>query len=529
MMHSTQPTSGRELQVDPAKPLVSMTDTRGNILHANPAFIEISGYSRAELLGQPHNIVRHPDMPAAAFADMWRTLAADLPWQGMVKNRSKNGDHYWVHAYVSPCFEKQRKTGYISVRSRPTAGQIEAADALYRAVNRQQRPFPATRYPARTALSARIMLLATLPAACLLAAANLPGPQSWLAGGTGLICAGALAFWTWHGIRQPLEWSVQAIRKISGGDLGFELETSAAGEFSRQLLGIQSMKFNLRAMFADMMGIADEIDSQSGALNAQSQVASRHIQQGVDCVRQMSTTLGQMTAAIHSIAAATSQNAATAATAAERVSEGVGQIVAAQQAAQGVVKRMQTAKTLVSELDAETNGIRKLAEIIQGIAEQTNLLALNAAIEAARAGESGRGFAVVADEVRKLAERTSGSTEEITHTIQRIGSCTQQTLSAITIAADEVDHSNDMLGASKLIYENIKRAGAEIESSSSDIASMLQQQAQASSEASRNIHTINQLVEQNSNSITSIQHAADRLGSTARELYQMSSRFVSSR
>ncbi|RMC95472.1 methyl-accepting chemotaxis protein [Aquitalea palustris] len=527
-MRINQPLTQQERLVNPKQPLVSMTDLKGRILHANAAFIEISGYDKQELLGQPHNIVRHPDMPAEAFADMWRTLEADLPWHGLVKNRAKNGDHYWVHAYVSPCFENQHKTGYISVRIRPERQQIQAAEALYAAVRQQQQPFPATRYPHGPAILLRIFLLSILPACSWLAATMLSGAQAWAAAISGIASATALGIWTWLGIRRPISMSTEAIRKMSSGDLRFELDTEVAHEFSRQLLDIQTMKFSFRAMFADMTGIADEIDQQSDELNAQTMVAKRHIQQGADSISQMSATINDMRSAINNISAVTRQSANTAAAAASQVSNGVSKIIAAQDTSQSVVVRMQSAKALVSELDKETTSIRKLAEIIQGIAEQTNLLALNAAIEAARAGESGRGFAVVADEVRKLAERTSGSTEEITQTIERIGSCTDKTLAAISVAADQVDLSNALLNDSKVIYEHIKCAGEEIQASSSQIATMLQQQVKASDEAVQNIRNIHALVEENSSSVESIRHAADRLGSTSRELYQMTSRFKSS-
>ena len=527
-MRINQPLTQQEQLVNPKQPLVSITDLKGRILHANAAFVDISGYGKQELLGQPHNIVRHPDMPPEAFADMWRTLEADLPWHGLVKNRAKNGDHYWVHAYVSPCFENQHKTGYISVRTRPERQQIQAAEALYAAVRQQQKPFPATRYPHRPSILHRIILLSTLPACSWLAATMLSGSQAGAAAIGGIATAAALGIWTWLGIRHPISVSADAIRRMSSGDLHFALDTEVASEFSRQLLDIQTMKYGFMAMFADMTGIADEIDKQSDALDAQTIVAKRHIQQGADSISQMSATISDMRAAISNISATTRQSADTTVAAATEVSDGVSKIVAAQSTAQNVVLRMQAAKSLVSELDEETTSIRKLAEIIQGIAEQTNLLALNAAIEAARAGESGRGFAVVADEVRKLAERTSGSTEEITHTIERIGSCTEKTLEAINVAADQVDLSNALLNDSKIIYEHIKCAGEDIRASSSQVATMLQQQVQDSDEAVQNIRNIHALVEVNSNSVESIRHAADRLGSTSRELYQMTSRFKSS-
>ncbi|MDP2852505.1 MAG: PAS domain-containing methyl-accepting chemotaxis protein [Gallionella sp.] len=115
--------------------LVSKTDTKGIITYANDAFVALSGYSREELVGTSHNIVRHPDMPPSAFQWLWDTLKEERPWRGMVKNRCKNGDHYWVRATVAPIVENGKITGYVSVRKAPTRNQIAGAEALYRELN----------------------------------------------------------------------------------------------------------------------------------------------------------------------------------------------------------------------------------------------------------------------------------------------------------------------------------------------------------------------------------------------------------
>jgi len=116
--------------------IISKTDTKGVITYANDAFVEISGYAREELVGKSHNIVRHPDMPPQAFKWLWDTLKEEHPWRGVVKNRCKNGDHYWVRATVVPVVENGKTTGYVSVRKAPTRPQIAAAEALYKELNK---------------------------------------------------------------------------------------------------------------------------------------------------------------------------------------------------------------------------------------------------------------------------------------------------------------------------------------------------------------------------------------------------------
>ncbi len=115
--------------------LISRTDVKGITTYANDAFVALSGYSREELIGTSHNIVRHPDMPPSAFKWLWDTLKDGRPWSGTVKNRCKNGDHYWVRAIVAPVYEEGKVVGYSSVRRPPTREQIAAADALYKQLN----------------------------------------------------------------------------------------------------------------------------------------------------------------------------------------------------------------------------------------------------------------------------------------------------------------------------------------------------------------------------------------------------------
>ena len=131
-MRMNSPVTQREIEVTERHNIVSRTDRKGQIVYVNHDFLEISGFEESELIGQPHNIVRHPDMPKEAFEDMWRCLKAMRPWTGMVKNRCKNGDHYWVVENATPLFENGSISGYMSVRTRATREQIQAAEQVYR-------------------------------------------------------------------------------------------------------------------------------------------------------------------------------------------------------------------------------------------------------------------------------------------------------------------------------------------------------------------------------------------------------------
>jgi len=131
-MRNNQPVTQKEVIFPAGKMIVSKTDLQGRITFVNRDFIDISGFTESELLGQSHNIVRHPDMPSAAFADLWGNLKTGRPWTGLVKNRCKNGDHYWVVANATPIFENGQVSGYMSVRSLPTRTQVDAAEKAYR-------------------------------------------------------------------------------------------------------------------------------------------------------------------------------------------------------------------------------------------------------------------------------------------------------------------------------------------------------------------------------------------------------------
>src|ERR1700677_1191411 len=130
-MRVDQALTAVETEISGDEPLVSRTDVEGRITFANQVFIDVSGFTEQELLGAPHNIVRHPHMPALAFANLWATIKAGRPWDGLVKNRTKTGNFYWVRANVTPVIENDQTTGYISIRSRPTRAAIAAAEQAY--------------------------------------------------------------------------------------------------------------------------------------------------------------------------------------------------------------------------------------------------------------------------------------------------------------------------------------------------------------------------------------------------------------
>lgn len=180
-LKNNQPVTQVERPYPKGRYLVSKTDLKGIITYANETFVEISGFSQEELVGKNHNLVRHPDMPPQAFEDLWRTIKAGLPWRGIVKNRAKNGDHYWVEAFVVPMRENDRTIGFISARSEPSRQAVAAAEALYQRLNQTKAAIDS-----RPPLSKRISIKTRLTAIMAFMAAILAGGAAVGIGGIAL-------------------------------------------------------------------------------------------------------------------------------------------------------------------------------------------------------------------------------------------------------------------------------------------------------------------------------------------------------
>ena len=527
------PVTQNEVFLDPARPIVTKTDLKGQITYANRAFIDISGFTENELIGVSHNIVRHPDMPPEAFADLWTTLKAGRPWSGLVKNRNKAGDFYWVEAYVSPITENGETIGYMSVRNAPKREDVAAAEALYRDVRDKRRTLPATpKGPGRYSLPlSKKLRSAYWGAACLmLLIALLPDSQStlrWALAGAGATF-GLVMGWT---LPQSFRVSIRALRhglmRISEGNFTqpVRVRKQTAGSLGEALVSVESTRISLRALMADVLAAAG--DTQTHAQNLRQRMAAQaarsHEQaQGVQQVAQTMETISQAAASISNSAEQARDGANLIR---EAVLDGCQHIDCGRAASTRAMDVVERSRVTMQALSQEMNNIGCMTAMIREIADQTNLLALNAAIEAARAGEQGRGFAVVADEVRKLAERSSQSTEEINAAVAKIGEVVEQATRNMDETVEEVQRGAAEIESASDNLAQLIMAADEASTQAEQLAGVSQQQSQATHQIAATLQQVSVATEEHMQATEALSEASAQLAQTASDLEKLVGHF----
>ncbi len=418
-MRNNTPVTQVEYVLRDDQSVVSKTDLQGNITYINADFVTISGFSEQELIGAPQNIVRHPDMPAEAFADFWRTLKSGKAWTGMVKNRCKNGDYYWVEANAAPIIEDGKVTGYASIRVKPSRAKVASAEQAYRAIKggasglevhegalRRQSSLRQFNVLRRMSVGAKIVafsaaLVAIFIALMLIRMSGAASADAWQ---TGLSVFGAvlvaLSGVRLHGlIVAPLERMHGAIDRMSSGDLSGQIDAYGDDELTAVAQALRVLQTNVKLLVGQIKETTDvvsggsqEIASGNADLSARTEAQASSLEQTASSMEELTSTVKQN---------------------ADNAREANRLVVSAAETASSGGRAVHDVVATMASISASSRKIADIIGVIDGIAFQTNILALNAAVEAARAGEQGRGFAVVAAEVRNLAQRSASAAREI--------------------------------------------------------------------------------------------------------------------
>ena len=400
--------------------LVSTTDLKVRILYCNPMFIAVSGYAHEELLGQPHNLIRHPDMPEEAFRDLWDTIENGQPWSAVVKNRRKDGNYYWVMANATPLMDGDKPVAYRSVRTEATRAQIQVSEALYATMRGEKargqliHALHRGRVVKRTLLgrlqematlhlSGRINVTLGIASVLLLAAGGLFSTADvvWDLLGAGLVAVTLVgaSIYLHKSILSPLRDLRDFANRMAAGDLTQHKDLTRNDEMGQLATALYQLTVNLQAVVRDARTQSIHMTSATGEIAAGNVDLSQRTESQASSLAQTAAAIEEITGSV--------KHSANSAEGASKLADGAAQVT--QRGSDAVNLLAST----MQEVRDSSHRISDITGVIEGIAFQTNILALNAAVEAARAGDHGRGFAVVASEVHTLSQRTSKAAREI--------------------------------------------------------------------------------------------------------------------
>ena len=507
-MKLNMPITDIERQLSDGTTLITTTDLKGRVSSANQAFVAISGFSEEELVGANHNIVRHPDMPKEAFGNLWDKLKEGSPWNGLVKNRTKSGDYYWVDAFVAPIHRDGEIIGYQSVRTQANREHVKRADMLYGKIRGGKMPWQLKhRILYRHKLAAALFFLVVLNPLLGLAFSALSLQQ---AAGELLMLTpiAALLFWR---LASPVKHLERKAKAIVDNPLTDFLYTGRNDEFGT----IENSSLMLTAKLRTALGRIDEFSSDLQLAAQQTTDAVGRTNEAVVSQKSeldaVATIMHELNATAHEVASNVVRTADASKKANEISQDGAERIAHAIGVIENLANKVRGASGEMEKLDQYSAEIGTVLDVIRGIAEQTNLLALNAAIEAARAGEQGRGFAVVADEVRTLASRTQQSTTDIHQMIERLQSGAHSAMAAIRESEALANQSEEEIEKTAEAIAVINGEVSEISNQNTQVASASEEQTKVLEEVEQNIVNINM--------------AAEETAGTAKELSVISESF----
>lgn len=481
--------SGREQVFDKSEVLLSITDLESKIKYANPEFCKIAGYANEELKEQPHNIVRHPDMPKAAFKDLWSFVQQGQSWMGPVKNRCKNGDYYWVNAYVTPIKDPSGKNiEYQSVRTKLDEHVQKRADNLYSKLNKGETPIRLKHQIDQTLWFQSVLFLFTFASLALTIFSEL-NPLLTL---PFLIIAlfSSLLSIRW---RKKYQRVLKEAKDTFDNPLMSYLYSGNNDAIGTVQLALAMRKAEVNAVVGRVTDVSIQIRENGTVASEQSELVSQKLNEQRNESEQIATAINEMSATILDLSKTVTETAQSAVQGQEITKSGQDTIITSVNAINDLSTQLTEVDNMIAKLSDGSKSINTVLSEISSIADQTNLLALNAAIEAARAGEQGRGFAVVAEEVRALAMRTQQSTEEIRSLLTQLQSDSDNAVDAMNkgneLSANCVSLSNEAGDALKNIHNEVSL----ISDATAQVATAIEEQSVVSEQMSQNIVLINDI------------------------------------
>ncbi|GLR64183.1 methyl-accepting chemotaxis protein [Marinospirillum insulare] len=464
--------------------LVSTTDLKGIITYANPDFCKVSGFSLEELVGKSHNLVRHPDMPPLAFKEFWAALKQGKSWYGVVKNRCKNGDYYWVDAYATPIYQDNKIVGYQSVRTQPSNARKINAEAIYKKLNSGKNPAVKSQPIIHTQLLALALVSPLLSG--LLTYFMPHYALLWLS----LIPLVALTF-TWFSL-SPLRKLQKLSLKIINNPTAQKIFTKRRDETASSELAFYAYRAQTRTILGRLSNTLNVIGEVMNKLTTQITNNTESLNQQEQDLALIATAIHEMSASVREIDQNVTANSEHLNTSSQVFSNAYEDISSTANSIQTVCTELHETSDEVNKLSLASQEVDRIMQQIAGISEQTNLLALNAAIEAARAGDAGRGFAVVADEVRQLAALTHSSTEDTHTTLEQIRVTVRRVV-------DRMEQNELSIGASRTqildtlqSFTDIEQTFSGISSREMQVATAVSQQRNVAEEIDQRITSINQ-------------------------------------